>query len=91
MNTIRSLYTEAQSLGNLRNTPLAVITAGDNGSAGWNELQTELAALSTNSVHVTMNGATHASLTFNPQHARATSAAILDVVEAARTGQPLAK
>lgn len=91
LSTIQSFFEEAQGLGNLGDVPLAVITASENEANGWDALQAELAMLSTNSVHRTVSGATHASLAFNSQHAQATSAAILDVVKAAWTGQPLAK
>src|SRR5262249_53919153 len=63
----RSFYAEAHSLGNLGDLPLVVITAGDNPTVGWDELQVELAALSSNSVHLTVEGATHESLAFNPR------------------------
>jgi pimeloyl-ACP methyl ester carboxylesterase len=91
MSALESLYGQARSLGSLGDVPLVVITAGNNGSVGWNKLQAELATLSTNSAHRTVNSATHASLAFNQQHALQTSAAIRDVVEATRTGQLLAK
>jgi pimeloyl-ACP methyl ester carboxylesterase len=86
LSTAESFYAEAQSLGKLGEVPLVVITAGDNSLIGWKELQVELAALSTNSVHRTVEGATHVSLAFNPQHAGATSRAILDLLPAGPTG-----
>jgi hypothetical protein len=53
-------------------------------------LQAELPKLSTNSLHMTIEGASHASLVFNPDHAQQTSAMIAKVVEAVRLGTTLA-
>ena len=52
-------------------------------------MDAEMAALSADGQHVVVEGATHLGLALEPEHARATSAAIRRVVEAARTGQPL--
>jgi coenzyme PQQ biosynthesis protein C len=52
--------------------------------------QAALAALSTNSQHMVVPGATHQSLIDNPTHAAVVNQAIVDVVEAIRTGAPLA-
>ena len=78
----------APSLGDL---PLMVVTAGANtGVDGqWVAYQNELAALSTNSAHIVIDGATHQALWADPQGAQASSVAILKVVEAARSGDPL--
>ena len=75
-----------QSLGD---KPLAVITAGEQQEPIWFELQEELAALSSDSVHRVVEGATHGSLLDDQRDAQVTSMAILEVVEAVRTGQPL--
>lgn len=84
------IFGEAHTLGNLGNLPLAVVSQGKEAPAYWVELQDELAALSSNSIHISVAGSTHASLTLNQKHAGETSRAILQVVEAARTGQLLA-
>jgi len=84
-----TIYSDAHLLGSLGDMPLAVISQGFNPPSSWSELQNELADLSTNSLHITVTGATHASLAFNRLHAQATSDAILQVVEAVRTGRPL--
>jgi pimeloyl-ACP methyl ester carboxylesterase len=83
--------TDAQvaAAGDLGDMPLAVITAGTGSSPEWLALQDDLATLSANSVHVTVDEATHGSLVINPEHARQTSAAIVQIVEAVRTGQSL--
>jgi pimeloyl-ACP methyl ester carboxylesterase len=73
--------------------PLMVVTAGKNVTnldGQWARYQRELAALSSNSVHSVIEGADHASLWADPNDAVASSAAIVQVVEAARTGKRLA-
>jgi pimeloyl-ACP methyl ester carboxylesterase len=74
-----------QSLGD---KPLAVITAGTQ-SAEWLQMQEELAALSSNSIHRIVQQATHDSLLYNESDAQVTSAAIREVVQAVRADQPL--
>lgn len=54
-------------------------------------LQRELPSLSSNSKHVTVEGATHESLVSNATFARQVTDAILQVVSAVRTGRPLAR
>jgi hypothetical protein len=76
---------QGQELSDLGDIPLVVISAGIH-PANWTALQAELPSLSTNSRHITVDEATHGSLAFNPDHAKQTSAAILQVVEAANTG-----
>ena len=51
----------------------------------------QMAALSTNSIHTIVEGADHASFWLDAETAKVSVAAILQVVEAARTGQPLAQ
>jgi hypothetical protein len=51
--------------------------------------QDAMATLSTNSRHDVVPGSTHHSLTDNPAHAAVVSRAIIDVVEAIRSGVPL--
>jgi pimeloyl-ACP methyl ester carboxylesterase len=84
---IRPLYMEG-SLGNL---PLAVVkgSEGDGGMPEWQELFAAQAAMSTNHMLVTVQGANHASLVDRHEHAMQTSAVILQVIEAAHLGQPL--
>jgi pimeloyl-ACP methyl ester carboxylesterase len=89
---VRQSRTEPQvrRTGDLGDMPLMVISA-DKQLADWFELQKELATLSTDSVHRVIDGSTHLSLAFDKQDARATSALILEVVEAVRDGQPLTR
>jgi pimeloyl-ACP methyl ester carboxylesterase len=88
---IPSILADAHPLGGLGSLPLAVITHGAEPPAYLVEMQNELALLSSNSLHITVPGATHLSLALNPEHASFTSRAILQVVQAARTGQRLAE
>jgi pimeloyl-ACP methyl ester carboxylesterase len=82
--------TQTLRLGGLGNKPLAVVTAGASDSE-WLELQDDLAALSPNSTHRVVEGATHTSLLYDRGDARATGAAIDDVVDAVRNDRPLAR
>jgi len=51
----------------------------------WQEWQNELALLSNNSVHQVVDGADHTSFWRDPEIAKLSVTAILQVVEAART------
>jgi hypothetical protein len=67
-----------------------VVTAGAS-EPGWLERQDDLATLSSNSIHRVVKGATHTSLLYERSDSQATSVAIVEVVQAARKGQPLAR
>jgi len=87
--------TDAQerAVKSLGDTPLVVLSAtlpADETRRIWNEFSADLADLSSNSDYRLVDGATHMSLALKQEHAKQTSAAILQVVESARTGQPLA-
>jgi len=75
----------------LRALPLAVLSVTEQPLYGetLTALQSELPALSSNSVHRTVEGATHENLISNPKHAAVVADTIRQVVEAARTGLPL--
>jgi hypothetical protein len=84
---------QVRAAGGLGDTPLVVLTATEHGFPAQmerlhRELQGELAALSTQSVHRVLPGATHVSPVHDPAQAGATVEAIRLVVEAARTGRP---
>jgi hypothetical protein len=82
--------TQTRSLRSLGDKPLAVVSAGTQ-EPGWLELQDDLATLSTNSMHRVVEGATHTSVVDDRSDAQATSAAIVEVVDAVRNDQPLAR
>lgn len=77
--------------GSLGDIPVAVVVGseGDGRIPEWQELFSQQAALSTNHMMVTVDGADHISLVDRQGHALQTSAIILKVIEAARAGQPL--
>jgi pimeloyl-ACP methyl ester carboxylesterase len=83
--------TQAQALKSLGDKPLIVVTAAKDAQAGWMPLQDEMVKLSTNSVHRVIQTATHISLIEDQNDSKVSSQAILDVVAAVRTGQPLTK
>jgi pimeloyl-ACP methyl ester carboxylesterase len=89
---------QVRATRSLGSRPLVVLTASDHRDVfgpryaaqvepTWRQMQDELAALSTNTAHHIVEGATHGSL--QTEHAAVTSAAIGRVVVAVRTGQPL--
>lgn len=89
---------QAQAAGSLGALPLLVLTATDHGyppenapvmEEAWRTMQNELATLSTNHLHQIVEGATHGSLQVEQADAEITSAAILRLVEAVRSGKPL--
>lgn len=84
-----SIYRDGQQLGDLDNLPLLVVSAGQNTPVGWADLQNDLASLSTNSMHLRLPNATHVSLAFHPNDAHEVSSAVLQIVDAAQTGNPL--
>jgi pimeloyl-ACP methyl ester carboxylesterase len=78
----------------LDNIPLFVLTATEHGMPPkleqlWQGWQTDLASLSTNSLHQIVKGADHASFWRDPEVVKVTNEAILQVVDAARMGMPL--
>jgi pimeloyl-ACP methyl ester carboxylesterase len=82
-------FAQARRLTGLGSKPLVVLTAGRGQQRGWSAAQAELAALSSDSVHRTVQGATHAALLADRRFAAHSSRAIRDVVRAVRTGAPL--
>jgi len=97
---------QVRATGNLGDKPLVVLSAGDHShdfAAGvspaartrfertWHNLQSELAALSTDSTHLVVEGAGHSTLQTDREDAQVTSAAILQVVEAVHTDRPLTR
>jgi pimeloyl-ACP methyl ester carboxylesterase len=82
--------TQARGLRSLGDKPLAVVSAGTQ-EPEWLELQDDLATLSSNSTHRVVKGATHTSALDDRSDAQATSEAIVEVVEAVRNDQPLAR
>jgi hypothetical protein len=69
----------------------AASTYADNPAAQstWEQLQQDLTSLSANSVRRSVPGTTHESLVYSQAGAQHTAAAVLELVEAIRRGQPL--
>jgi pimeloyl-ACP methyl ester carboxylesterase len=84
-------FTQAKALTTFDAKPLVVLTAGQGQEAGWSAAQDKLALLSTNSVHRTIQAATHAELLVDQRFAQQSSTAILEVVTAARTHSTLTR
>ena len=86
-------YQQEREVTSLGSIPLIVVSAtpDDETRRVWTEINGELARLSTNSIHRLMQGATHSGLLWKSEHAQVTVDAIKQVIEAARTGQPLAR
>ncbi|WP_392545270.1 alpha/beta hydrolase [Oryzobacter telluris] len=82
---------EAASLRDLGDTPLMVLTAEIGSDPDWPQKQDHLATLSSDSVHRVVQGADHAGMVGDQAHAVTTGRAILEVVSAIRTGQPLTR
>jgi hypothetical protein len=86
---------QARTVTSLRDVPLVVLTTGNQEalSAEENrilqEMQRELQALSTDSMYIAVEGATHVSLVHNRDHAQGTIDRLKQVVEAVRLGEPL--
>lgn len=74
----------------LGNRPLAVLTAAENstGTEGWADAQDQLAGLSTNRVHRTVES-THTGLLEDPGPAAESVRAITEVIASVRSGRPL--
>jgi pimeloyl-ACP methyl ester carboxylesterase len=89
MGTIPESMGKARGTGTLGEKPLVVVSAADHdGQTGV--LQKQLTSLSSNSTQRVVEGSTHTSVVVDRDHAGQTSEEIVEVVEAVRSGQPLA-
>jgi pimeloyl-ACP methyl ester carboxylesterase len=88
---LRTVFNEAKAVRTLHGKPLAVLTASVGELHGWPEAQERLAQLSTNSLHRTVPGATHAALLEDRRYAATSGRAIEAVVRSVRTGSKLAR
>jgi pimeloyl-ACP methyl ester carboxylesterase len=86
-----TVFRQDKALTSLGGKPLFVLTADRGQQSGWPAAQNKLAGLSTNSVHETTHGATHAALLDDRNYAAVSSRAIEAVVRSVRTGGPLAR
>jgi pimeloyl-ACP methyl ester carboxylesterase len=86
-----TVFRQDKALTSLGGKPLYVLSADVGQLAGWSAAQEKLAHLSTNSVHKTTHGATHAALLEDRKYAGVSSRAIVAVVRSVRTSRPLAR
>ena len=86
---LKAALAQAQALTTLGDKPLIVVTAAEDAHEGWLRLQDEMATLSTNSAHRVIQEATHTSLIEDRADSAISIQAILDVVEAVRSGATL--
>jgi hypothetical protein len=88
---LRDTFAQAQALTTFDPKPIAVVTSGQNanGTTGWAAAQDQLAALSTNSTHSTVD-TSHVGLLDDTLGSTNSIRAIGAVVTAVRTGSPLA-
>jgi pimeloyl-ACP methyl ester carboxylesterase len=86
-----SSMAEAGSFKDFGAKPLVVLTAGSGSDAALIASHERLTAMSTNSTHRTINGATHEELIADEKDSKATSQAILDAVAAIRSSTPLSR
>ena len=68
---------------------MVVLTAARGSDADKIAAHEELTALSTNSAHRVVDGATHEALILEQDDAAATTEAVLDVVSSVRSGEPV--
>jgi pimeloyl-ACP methyl ester carboxylesterase len=98
LNAQPESWAQASRVKTLGAVPLVVLTASDHGYAPeraaklekiWQDLQNELAGLSTNHIHRVLPNTTHGSLLAKQTDAQAVIAAVRDVVNAAQSGKPM--
>jgi hypothetical protein len=82
---------EVRGTRGLGDSPLAIVTAGTDVLPDHPELQRELAALSSNSIHFAVKGADHVSVITRREHALSVVEVIRQVVEMAKAKRPLGK
>ena len=83
------VFAQAQALTTLGGRPLAVLTTTESlTGAGWGSAQDQLAALSSNHVHRTVDS-THAGLIEDKAPAAESASVIAEVIAAVRTGTPM--
>ncbi len=91
VSTFRRSFAQAQALTSLGDKPLVVLSASVNlsGTPGWRTAQEQLATLSTDADHRVAQS-THGGLLDHPASSAHSVDAIVDVVQAVRTGGSVA-
>ncbi|MEO6513901.1 MAG: alpha/beta hydrolase [Candidatus Saccharimonadales bacterium] len=88
-SVLKTALKQAQSLKSLDGKPLYVVSGEKGQQTGWAALQEQLATLSSNSVHLTVQGATHEDIPGNQEVAAKSAHAILQVVASVKSGEHL--
>lgn len=91
-HAMEALSANSAAAENLGDLPLMILWASESDTAQerLSAHREEMATYSSNSVTRMIEGANHGSILGNEQYAQQVSEAILDVLEAAQTGEPLA-
>jgi pimeloyl-ACP methyl ester carboxylesterase len=94
VDALPASMTQVDSVGGLGLLPLLVLSSTVGPGSPHevqvkSEMDAEMAALSSNSRQIRVDGATHTGLAVNPDHASATSAAIREVVDSVRSSRLL--
>lgn len=84
-----TVFRQDKALTTLGGKPLFALSGDVGEGSGWPAAQEKLAGLSTNGVHQTAHGATHAGLLEEENYAAFSSRAIEAVVRSVRTGRPV--
>ena len=90
ISVIPTVFAQAQALTTLGDRPLAVLTSSANSAdtEGWMGAQEQLAALSTNALHLTVES-THAGMVEDVGPASEAVRAITEVLASVHTAEPL--
>jgi pimeloyl-ACP methyl ester carboxylesterase len=83
-------FPQVRAVTSLGDIPLVVLGGSQSFGDSWLAAQAEYAALSTNSLHHIVTGATHGSLLTTREGAAIVVESVRQVIESARTGQPIA-
>jgi len=85
LSTGREIWADAVNLKKLGDKPLLVISRGVNLEQDWAKYQDDLATLSTNSRHITIDGTNHGRLVFDQKYALMVSDEILKMLDEVST------
>lgn len=83
------IWADALDLKGMGDKPLLVISRGVNLDYEWIKYQADLATLSTNSAHITIEGANHGGLVFDTKYAAQVSRAIVQLIDTVQTEKRL--
>ena len=91
LSVVHDVFAQAQALTTLQDRPLAVLSATESlEGAGWAAAQDQIASLSSNHIHRSVDS-THAGMLGDKDPAAESVRAINEVLDAVRTGDPVDK